>query len=402
MAKSKRSRPKKPRQDFPLFRHPRGYWAKKVKGKTYYFGKVDADPDGKAALERWLADRDSILADRPRPSRAEGLTIRDLSNHFLNAKKGLVDSGELTARTFTELYATCERLGKAFGWNRLVIDLVADDFDHFRRQVAKTWGPIRLGNEIQRVRSVFKYGYEAGLIHQAVRYGPTFKKPARKVLRLERAKKGPRMLEAAELRRILDAAGQPLRAMILLGLNCGFGNSDVASLPTKALDLKGGWVNFPRPKTGVPRCCPLWPETAEALQKAMAKRPKPRDRADSDLVFVTKYGRAWRVSEQKPTEKSEEGGHAKVELRQDDAVAKAFSKLLHGLKLHRPGLGFYTLRHVFATVASESKDQPAINAIMGHVDESMAAVYRERIDDARLLAVTEHVRQWLFGDTKTE
>jgi hypothetical protein len=33
---------------------------------------------------------------------------------------------------------------------------------------------------------------------------------------------------------------------------------------------------------------------------------------------------------------------------------------------------------------------------MGHVDASMAAVYRERISDARLKAVADHVRQWLF------
>ena len=67
MAKSKRSRPKKPRQDFPLFCHPRGYWAKKVKGKTYYFGKVDADLDGKAALEA-LACRSRLHIGGPAPA----------------------------------------------------------------------------------------------------------------------------------------------------------------------------------------------------------------------------------------------------------------------------------------------------------------------------------------------
>ena len=37
----------------------------------------------------------------------------------------------------------------------------------------------------------------------------------------------------------------------------------------------------------------------------------------------------------------------------------------------------------------------AVNFIMGHVDTSMAAHYRERISDERLVAVTEHVRRWL-------
>jgi len=29
-------------------------------------------------------------------------------------------------------------------------------------------------------------------------------------------------------------------------------------------------------------------------------------------------------------------------------------------------------------------------------------VYRERIDDARLVAVVEHVRKWLFGENETK
>ena len=36
--------------------------------------------------------------------------------------------------------------------------------------------------------------------------------------------------------------------MILLGINCGFGQTDISSLHEKALDLEGGWVTFPRPK----------------------------------------------------------------------------------------------------------------------------------------------------------
>jgi integrase len=85
------------------------------------------------------------------------------------------------------------------------------------------------------------------------------------------------MFEAAEIRVMLAAAPAALKAMILLGINCGFGNTDVANLTVKNLDLKGGWCNYPRPKTGISRRCPLWPETVKAIKAALEPR---RNRTD--------------------------------------------------------------------------------------------------------------------------
>ena len=155
-----------------------------------------------------------------------------------------------------------------------MVDLAADDFDKLRVSIAKKWGPVRLGNEIQRVRSVFKYGYDAGLIDRPVRFGPSFKKPTRKVLRLNRAKNGSRMFEAAEIRSLLDAANSTMKAMILLGVNCGFGNGDVAKLPTKALDLKAGWVSFPAPRLA----CPV-DATSGRRRLRQSRRPWSSDRS---------------------------------------------------------------------------------------------------------------------------
>ena len=183
----------------------------------------------------------------------------------------------------------------------------------------------------------------------------------------------------AELKKVLKVAGVQFRAMILLGVNCGFGNHDVATLPQSALDLDGGWVDFPRPKTGIPRRAKLWPETVVALRSALARRPKPKDAADDGLVFVTKYGTRWA--------KDNDFG----------VVSKETAKLLKKLGLHRPGLNFYALRHTFRTVADESRDQAATDHVMGHAKDDMPSVYRERIGDDRLEAVAEHVRRWLFG-----
>jgi integrase len=379
-APAKPTKPNKPRPDFPLYAHAAGYWAKKIRGKVHYFGPW-SDPDG--ALTKYLDQKDALLAGRkPRPDTA-GTTIKDLANRFLNAKKALVDAGELAPRSWDEYKATTDLLVKELGKRRLVADLDPEDFEALRKKMAKKWGPVRLGNTIQRVRCVFKFALDAGLIDRPVRFGPGFKRPTKKTLRLHRAKQGPKLFTREEVVRLLDACGTPLRAMVLLAVNCGFGNSDCANLPLTALDLDGGWIDYPRPKTGIPRRCPLWPETVEALRDALAKRKEPKEPADAGLVFVTKFGAGW--------------------AREDTSnpVSQEVGRLLRRLGIDtRKGLGFYTLRHVFRTVADEAKDQPAADFIMGHESPHMSTVYRERISDERLRAVTDHVRTWLFGPAK--
>ena len=290
----------------------------------------------------------------------------------------LRDSGERSGRTWENHHGTCERLLSALDKGRLVADIVPADFKAYRTQIAKTWGPVSIGAEITRVCGPFKFAYGAGLLDKPLRFGLGFTRPSAKTSRLARHAKGENMLEAPQLRILLDGAGSTLRAMMMLRLNCGFGNSNVGTIPLPALDLSSGWVDYPRPKTGIARRCPLWPETITALRTAIAARPTPKNPSDARLVFLTAYGRSW----------SKEATW--------NPVTSEFAKLLKRQGFHRPSLGFYTLRHVFETIGSEAKDQIGVNAIMGHADASMAGRYRERISDERLKAVTDHVRAWLF------
>jgi integrase len=173
--------------------------------------------------------------------------------------------------------------------------------------------------------------------------------------------------------------------MVLLGINCGFGNADCGNLPQSAVNLDAAMIDYPRPKTGISRRCPLWPETVEALREALARRPAPKDLAHNGLVFVTKYGQCW------------------AKDATDQTLAKEFGKVLRALHINgRVGIGYYALRHVFRTVADETKDQPAVDFIMGHEIPHMSSVYRETIANERLKAVADYVRAWLFAPKKSE
>jgi integrase len=342
----------------------------------YYFGPV-ADPDG--ALRRYLDQRDDLHAGRKPREEPTGLTTKELANKFLAAKAALRDSGELTARSWQDYKDSAELAIRHFGAARLVDDLSPEDFASLRLKMTKKWSATTVGNVIQRIRVIFKFADDEGLLTHRVRYGQSFKRPSRKVIRLDRARKGLKLFSSEEVRRLIGEASVHLRAMILLGINAGFGPADCGTLPVTALDLNAGSLNFPRPKTGISRRASLWPETVQAIRDSLNERPDPTSPEHAERVFITKYGGPW------------------FKDSTDHTVTKEFAKLLRRLHIiGRAGLGFYTLRHTYRTVADESRDQPAVDFTMGHEVAHMSSVYRETISDERLHAVAEHVRRWLF------
>jgi hypothetical protein len=82
----------------------------------------------------------------------------------------------------------------------------------------------------------------------------------------------------------------------------------------------------------------------------------------------------------------------------DNPVCQQFKKLLIETEVYRRGLGFYSLRRGFETIAGDAGDQIPVDYIMGHVPDSddMSAVYRQRVFEGRLQKVVNHVHAWLY------
>lgn len=362
-------KPAKPSPDFPLYAHASGRWAKKVRGKFLYFGRWD-DPTGALReYEKYL--KGSPISDMMSEIR---LSVLEATDRFMVAKRLALEQGSITQSTYSDYLRTSKWVLEHFGKYTPVEGITPSDFSAYKAHLAERRTVNSLGNEITRVRVLFKWAYDSRLISGPVHFGPDFKRPSKKVLRRHKRIQGKKLFTREQIHRLLDECGIHMKAMVLLGINCGFGNTDCATLPLAAVNLDEGWIDFPRPKTEVDRLCPLWPETIAALKVSACRRPEPKPEAASHY-FVRYSGACW--------------------VSSDNWIAKQTHANLLRAGIKRGG--FYWLRHTFETIGGGAKDQVAVDAIMGHVDPSMAATYREEIDRSRLTDVSNHVRSWLFA-----
>jgi site-specific recombinase XerD len=384
----------KPYKTFPLTPHKSGQFCKKIRGKIHYFGTI-ADPE--AALRRYHEHARGLHAGEiDRVDRTGELTIAELANQFLAAKERKRANGDIEAATFVEYHRDCELLVEHFGRNRTVSSVTRRELAHFRDFLGRGVNATTLNNRVGNARSIFKFAYDQELIDRPVRFGEEFKRPEKRLLRRARAEAGRMHFHASEIRRVLDAAPPVLRAMVLLGINCGLGNTDIGNLPASCVDLERGWLDYARVKTGVARRCPLWPETVGAIRRAvddMARHRRPRAAGAKGLLFVTRMGHPYTREEYH----SSRNGKPHVVLH--DAVADAIQKAMKKAGVALKGLGFYGLRRSFETIGAETGNQVAVDHIMGHVPATadMGAVYRQHVAESALRQVTDHVHTWLFG-----
>ncbi|HVX10916.1 MAG TPA: tyrosine-type recombinase/integrase [Pirellulales bacterium] len=383
MPKTTVQKPEKPYPKFPLTAHPNGQWCKKIRGQLTYFGRWAEDPEGQAALNLYLEQRDDLHAGRkPRTTVADNQTFGHALNCFLSAKKLAEQAGEIRPRTYKDFEKSCHKLAASIGRNRALDSIDVHDLEKLRADLAKgergRVSPKALMNELTRARMVFLYANEY-LLERPIKYRKVLRAPSRKIMRQVANEMRPRMFEAEEIRTMLDKAGLQLKAMILLGVNAGFGNSDCGTLPIEQVDLERGWHNYWRPKTHNPRRAALWPETVDAL-RAVVKGRK------AGHVFITREGQPW---------SKDETGH--------NAISAEFRKLLQELGIYRKYITtFCSLRRTFETIGATAGEQVAVDHIMGHIApaDDMAAVYRQKMFDQPLLKVSRHVRDWLFDNVK--
>lgn len=359
----------KPYKTFPLTKNPNGQWSKKHKGDVYYFG-VHANPD--AALKRFELEWPEILAGRTHNRHSQSLTVLDAVNYFLGYSKDRFEHGDISSATYGDYLITCEKILDLLGRKSPVSRLTPADFVKMRLKVRASYSPSRTTKVISVTRMVFKHAVDYEYLDRLPRYGPDFKAAKRRDVRLHREASQKKLLTRDELAALISSANPQWRAIILLCANTGMGNSDIARVRTQ--HVRDGLMTMARGKTGVSRSIPLWPETIDAIDYLKRK--------EGDLLFVSSRG----TPLNRPNPK---GGVI-------DLTVEGFRRVAVAAGIHRKGMGMYWIRHTFQTIGDAAKDPPAVAAIMGHIDASMSAVYREEISRERLQAAVDHVRNWLL------
>jgi integrase len=172
-----------------------------------------------------------------------------------------------------------------------------------------------------------------------------------------------------------------MKAMIWLGLNCGFGCTDCAELKWTDLDLANARVRLPRRKTGILRDLPLWPETVKSLEKVPRK---------GKLVFYTARGNPYLQTLLKAD------GNGNGRYKTLNTITTTFSRLIKKSGIMAPkGTGFYTLRRTAATMAARSGDPFAVQRLLGHADLQMATRYVQDVS-AQMDRVIENSREYVI------
>lgn len=380
-SKAANRKPSKPRKDFPLYAHSSGQWAKKVRGRLHYFGTWD---DPIAAEKEWDRQKFALLEGRDPEEPIVGETLGWLCNAFVESKALQKERGELSERAFKDYRRVCKEVAAHFGKGRRLDSLRPASFERYRNTFPKTWGPTSINNHLRLVRVLFKYANDIEATQREIRYQIGLKSVPKSVQRKHQAKQPAKEFTAAEVWSLYQAAPQPMRAFVLLGLNAGYGTMDIAQLRIDDIDFESQWLGVLRGKTGLARGCWLWPETVKELRTAIEKKPHTTQPSLEPLAFITRNRRPWGVDGES-----------------NNPLAQAFFSLKEAAGIVKPGVGHYALRHTFATIASGAMDQQVVDYIMGHKDNSISGGYREGIDPKRVKAVCQHVRKWwLAGKPK--
>jgi integrase len=239
---------RKTRSDkFPLTLHLTGQYCKKIKGKIYYFGS-----DKKDALQKYL-DQATYLhgcQNNVQKPIGDNMTLKQLCDMYLKYQYSKLQANDLTARHHNEQIGSLNKFMAFLCPSRKIKSISTLDLQNYKRKLQKSYGSVcRLNLHISIMKAMFHWARKNDILENI----PNIDAISRgKIIHHERS-----TFNSEQITKLLSVADIKMRAMIWLGLNCGFGCTDCSELKWTDLDIINARVKLPRKKTGIFRDLPL-------------------------------------------------------------------------------------------------------------------------------------------------
>ena len=343
---------------FPLTLYPTGQYCKKINGKICYFGS-----NKKEALQKYL-DKATRLhgcqEDLKKELKDDSMTLKQLCDMYLKYQFSKVQANGLTAGHHNEQIGSLNNLMTFMGQNIDINNISTLDLQNYKRRIQKSHVSVcRLNLHISIMKALFHWARRNDVLANIANIDAVSRG---KIVHQERF-----IFASVQISKLLSYADVKMKAMIWLGLNCGFGCTDCSELKWNDLDLINARVKLARKKTGISRDLPLWPETVESLEKI----PKT-----GKLVFYTSRGNPYIQTLSKPD------GNGNGKYTTLNTITTKSSRLIKKSGLDVPkGTGFYALRRTAATIAARSGGPFAVQRPLGHADLQMATRYVQNVSE---------------------
>lgn len=335
-------------------------YLKKRKGKQYYLGKVG----GPAALRRAEKKWEAILAGNVESATVtppDEVMLGDAINAFWAYKQR---DRRVQPRSLNKYKRILKIIDDALcGEPVPAKDFLPTHYFKVETALMRAYGditptPSTLHKDLSSIRATFNW-IGRNLTLSTPQYGDALRRPSEGELRAyrhrQRETRGLNMYQPDEIHALLGVASPPLKAAILLGINAGMWEKDCRDL--RWAHITGHWVKNIRYKTNVEREAHLWTETLDALK---------------DLGGDV-FPEQWR-----------------------NFLVNDFKDVQIAAGVYREGRAGYALRHTFLTIAEEA-DYVASKTVMAQAMTDTATAYREKVGRDRLMKISKHVYQWLWG-----
>jgi len=191
----------------------------------------------KQALERYLAQATYLHGAQSLIQKASNgkMTLKQLCDLYLQYQHSRVLAGNLTPKHYNDQIGSLHRLMSFLGQGCKIESISTLDLQNYKRKLQSSYASVDRQNlHISVMKSMFHWARRNDVLETIPNIDAISKG---KVVHKEMY-----TFDSQQIRKLLSAADIKMKAMIWLGLNCGFGCTDCGKLKWKDLDFENSRV----------------------------------------------------------------------------------------------------------------------------------------------------------------